>query len=294
MAIYSTDPNQQSSPAVTATWTSATAINTTVVIPTLGFGTVCFSLNPTVTITGGAAVLFEGSNDNQTTWYECLATYPTAPTNLYNGLNATANGLSLVGAIPTLFTANVSGLTHFRIRLSVVITSGTEVITLIAFSTPLAPPTTGVVAQGLYSGLNPVNSTLGNYPFTINGNGALIVIEDAQSSIASSTAVTGAAVSLTFNAGNTGTYHRFSMIEITKYFTAANAASATPLSVTTTNLNGLIFKFGQPLGTIGTAETRIYSFTPRLNSLSPATNTSITCPATTGIIWNLNVIWTTF
>jgi hypothetical protein len=294
MSIYSTDPNQQSSPSVTATWTSATALNTTVVIPTLGFGTVCFSLNPTVTITGTGTVLFEGSNDNQTTWYECLATFPTAPTNLFNGLNATANGLSLVGVIPTLFTANVSGLTHFRIRLSQQLGAGTEVVTLTAFSTPLPPPTTSVLNGGFFSGSNPVYSTVGNYPLTISGNGALVVVEDSQSSIASSTAATGAAVSITFNAGATGTYHRFSSIEITKYFTAANAASATPISVTTTNLNGLTFKFGQPLGTIGTAETRIYTFTPRLNSLSPATNTSITCPATVGIIWNLNVIWATF
>jgi len=85
-------------------------------------------------------------------------------------------------------------------------------------------------------------------------------------------------------------YHYIVMVEITKYFTVANAASATPLVVTTTNLPGsLAWSFGQPLGTIGTTDERIFNPSAPIKSSVAGTSTTIVCPATAGILWRINV-----
>lgn len=103
------------------------------------------------------------------------------------------------------------------------------------------------------------------------------------------TAATGVGVTVTLPAV-AGQFHYIVLLEIHKYFTAANAASATPLVVTTTNLPGsLAFTFGQPLGTVGTTDERIYAPAAPIKSSTVNTATTIVCPATTGIIWRVNV-----
>ena len=103
------------------------------------------------------------------------------------------------------------------------------------------------------------------------------------------TGVTGAAIVATLPAV-ASQFHYVVGMEITKYFTAANAASANPLVVTTTNLPGsLAYSFGQPLGTIGTSDERTYSYAAPIKSSVAGTSTTITCPATVGVIWRINV-----
>jgi len=64
--------------------------------------------------------------------------------------------------------------------------------------------------------------------------------------VVTGTATTGTGVTITLPSVS-GQFHYLSFLEITKYFTLANLASATPLVVTTTNLPGsLAFTFGQP------------------------------------------------
>ena len=107
----------------------------------------------------------------------------------------------------------------------------------------------------------------------------------------SATAATGVGVTATLPAV-AGQFHYIGSIVITKYFTVANAASATPLVVTTTNLPGsLAFSFGQPLGTVGTTDVRSDNFGFPLKSSVVNTATTIVAPATTGIIWRINVFY---
>lgn len=107
------------------------------------------------------------------------------------------------------------------------------------------------------------------------------------------TAATGVGVTVTLPAV-AGSFHYITLIEIHKFFTAANAASATPLVVTTTNLpGGLAFTFGQPVGAIGVTDERIYNPDGPIKSLVANTNTTIVCPATVGIIWRANVFYFT-
>jgi hypothetical protein len=113
----------------------------------------------------------------------------------------------------------------------------------------------------------------------------------ASSLAVTATGATGVAVTATLPAV-AAQFHYITLIEITKYFTAANAASATPLIVTTTNLPGSVaYTFGQPLGTIGTPDERIYNMSSPLKSSVVNTATTIVCPATTGIIWRVNVYY---
>lgn len=117
----------------------------------------------------------------------------------------------------------------------------------------------------------------------------LSTLPPAASLLVTATAATGVAVTATLPAV-VSNFHYITLIEITKYFTLANAASATPLVVTTTNLPGpLVITFGQPLGTIGTVDNRIYQQNCPLKSSVVNTATTIVCPATAGIIWRVNV-----
>jgi hypothetical protein len=117
------------------------------------------------------------------------------------------------------------------------------------------------------------------------------VIVASSQLVQSATAATGVGVTVTLPAV-ASQFHYISFIEIVKYFTVANAASATPLVITTTNLPGsLAFSFGQPLGTIGTTDTRIYNPNSPLHSSVVNTATTIVAPATTGIIWRINVFY---
>ena len=87
-------------------------------------------------------------------------------------------------------------------------------------------------------------------------------------------------------------FHYIALIEIVKYFTAANVASATPLVVTTANLPGtLAFTFGQPTGVIGVTDIHLYVPVAPIKSNVPGTTTTISCPPTAGIIWRINVAY---
>ena len=103
------------------------------------------------------------------------------------------------------------------------------------------------------------------------------------------TGATGAAVTATLPAV-ASQFHYIVFIQIKKYFTVANAASATPLLVTTTNIPGsLTFTFGQPAGAIGGTDEDIFNPAAPIKSSVANTATTIVCPATTGIIWRVNV-----
>lgn len=119
------------------------------------------------------------------------------------------------------------------------------------------------------------------------------ILQTPCSLVISTTGVTGAGVTATLPAVASN-FHYISFIEVIKYFTAANAASATPLVGTTTNLPGsLAFTFGQPLGTIGTVDRIIFNPNSPIKSSVVNTATTIVLPATTGIIWRINVYYYT-
>jgi hypothetical protein len=292
-------------PKVTATWTSATAGNTTLSIATIGYSSVLFSWQPTGTISGGV-LTFEESLDGGTTWIS----FPVQNLGLVANYSPT---FGLSGQTNTLFQADIGGATNFRIRLSTVISgTGSGVVNLTATAFPQSPIISNVLAQGINGNNTTTVSFNADYEIALPAEanaadpswtegmavlssvtlqGYQRVLLHASDLCVSTTAATGVGVTATLPAV-AGAFHYISEIYITKYFTVANAASATPLVVTTTNLPGsLAFSFGQPLGTIGTTDVRIEEFSRNLKSSVVNTATTIVCPATTGIIWRVNVVY---
>ena len=87
-------------------------------------------------------------------------------------------------------------------------------------------------------------------------------------------------------------YHLITMIVIQKFATALLTAAATPIIVTSTNLPAaMTFNFPADAAAQGTLVTLVLDFSSPLASAVLNTNTTIVCPATTAIIWNVGVYY---
>lgn len=121
----------------------------------------------------------------------------------------------------------------------------------------------------------------------------LIVFSRANDLCVSSTAAAAAALTVTLPAAGAGLFHYIDVIEITMYASAAGTGGATPVVVTSTNLPGAMawtFPSGRAIGV--NYDYRL-SANRALRSSVANTATTIVCPATTGVIWRVNVVYTT-
>jgi hypothetical protein len=101
-------------PEATASWTSATALNTALTMTTLGYAEVVVTFNQTTTLTAGA-VTFEVSD---TTAFTNAYTITGLQVNSAN----TGTTYSFVASANQGWIVNVAGWAAFRVRLSTVIT----------------------------------------------------------------------------------------------------------------------------------------------------------------------------
>lgn len=103
------------------------------------------------------------------------------------------------------------------------------------------------------------------------------------------TGVASAGVTLTLPA-SAGLFHYISSIRIDKFASALLTVGATPIIVTTTNLNGArqysIDASAQAQGTIVPIKDNMI---PLLKSSTAGTATTIVCPVATGVIWRVTV-----
>ena len=109
---------------------------------------------------------------------------------------------------------------------------------------------------------------------------------------ATATGATGAAVTLTLPA-IPGKFHSITHICISAYSTAARTGVATPITVTSTNLPGNLAWTFATAAAIGTTDPKTIEGTLPIKSSIANTATTIVCPATTGIIWRVNVTYNT-
>lgn len=123
-----------------AAWTSATAANTALSIPTNGFGTVVLTYNPVSSAFTLGTIVFEASDDGGTTWY---------------GLNGERGNQSFVpdngyilNAQQQTWQFSVGGFTNFRVRLSVAIT-GSGTANFKALTLPAVTDASQTVGSGL-------------------------------------------------------------------------------------------------------------------------------------------------
>jgi hypothetical protein len=107
--------------------------------------------------------------------------------------------------------------------------------------------------------------------------------------ITTTAGATGAATSLTIPAPGAGLRQYLTYLRIVRFATAALTASATPVTITTTNLPGsLAFTCAADSLALGARDVVIQEdFAYPLASVSQNTNTTVVCPATAGVIWRI-------
>jgi hypothetical protein len=105
---------------------------------------------------------------------------------------------------------------------------------------------------------------------------------------ATTAAAAGATITLT--AGAAGTFHYIDSIELVLFTSTARTGSATPVAITSTNMNGwgTIFSSAGVLG--GADRFQLQTVRP-LKSAVAATATTIVLPSVTGGIWRYNVTY---
>lgn len=104
--------------------------------------------------------------------------------------------------------------------------------------------------------------------------------------IVTATGASGSAVTLTLPAPGSGQRHHIASVAIDRFAAAALTVNALPTIVSTTNLPGAIaFSLPAEAAQPGTIARLREAYSPPLAALAPGSATTITCPATTGVIW---------
>lgn len=107
-------------------------------------------------------------------------------------------------------------------------------------------------------------------------------------SIGTAVGASGAAVTLTLAAPGAGLRHYLAYLRIVRYAAAVLAASATPVTITTTNLPGTpAFTFPADAALLGTVFAYQEDFAYPVMSIAQNTATTVVCPATTGVLWRV-------
>jgi len=114
----------------------------------------------------------------------------------------------------------------------------------------------------------------------------------ASTLIVSATAAVGLAVTATLPAV-VGLRHYIDRIDVVRSATAALTAAATPIIISTTNINGVVqLTMGQDGGGIGVDRTITLDFgSSGMAATATNTATTIVCPVYTGVIWRVNVAY---
>lgn len=166
------------------------------------------------------------------------------------------------------------GLTDAQLRAAPVPVSGF----------PPTQPVSGTVNVGNFPAAQPVSGTF--WPPT-----QPVSLQAADKAV-SVTGAAGAAVTATLPTV-AGQFHYITRINIIAYASAARTGAATPVVVTSTNLPGSLAWTTPTAAAIGTQyETDIQLSGPLKSSAANAA-TTIVAPATTSVIWRINVVYYT-
>ena len=237
---------------------SLTAVNQSVVVALNGYTNTAFGLSGTWVGT----VIFEASIDGG-------ATYPTTIYAMRAGDNVISSTVT-DSTNNDIYRTTTGGFTHVRVRCSAY-TSGTIVVNAVATAN-----TSGVFLNfPLPSGTNTIGTTR-HVPVDL---------------CVTATGAAAAAVTATLPA-SAGNKHYITKIEIVCFASAARVAGAAPVLVTTTNITGSpVFNFQANAAAQGTSERQDINFVLPLVSTTANTATTIVCPATTSVIWRVNVYY---
>ena len=192
-------------------------------------------------------------------------------------------GSQLVGATGTQALGLTVNTVDRAGRLLGVLSTGTNTIGAvnIAPAQTLATVTTVSAVTAITNALPAGTNSIGNLN-ELRASGVTVT----------ATSVSGAAVTLTLPAV-AGQFHYITNLQILIYATAARVGSATPVVVTTTNINGspaFTFETAQAIGT----NTLTQGFNNGVvKSAATGIATTIVCPIATTGIWRINVSYFT-
>lgn len=201
----------------------------------------------------GVNLTFEISPDG-TNWF------PVGMSREDSGLSEIVSGVLAANTLRS-WTTGAPGLAFFRVRATAW-TSGTANIAIMAGTYPFEP----MVSVGS-AGLR------------------------ASDLVVSATAASGTGVTATLPAAGAGLFHYINRVNIVKYAAAALSGTNTPTNVTTTNLPGTL-AFTTPTAlAIGTQYENDVEPSGPIKSSAANTATTFVAPATTNVIWRINVYY---
>ncbi|SRR5258706_6488833 len=123
----------------------------------------------------------------------------------------------------------------------------------------------------------------------VAGLGTLHPVAEPSATVSiSSTGVSGAAITATIPSVP-GSFHYINLVQVYMYSTAARTGGVTPVTVTTTNMRGAPSLLFDSAGAAGTSQMREWRFSNSFKSQLAATATTIVCPATASVIWQVIV-----
>jgi hypothetical protein len=125
----------------------------------------------------------------------------------------------------------------------------------------------------------------------LSANGAPLdqsLVGMATTSVATTLGAAGAATTLTLNAPPTGLRHYLTYLSISRFASAALTASATPVTIPTSNLPGaLAFTLAADALQLGQRDPWREDFAFPIAASGQGTATTIICPATPSVIWRV-------
>lgn len=193
----------------------------------------------------------------------------------------------------TAVTGNVSVIQSTGTNLHTVVDSGTVTVsgTVTAnIGTADTISTSAIQTNGTQK--TQIVDGGGDVASVSSSTGAISVASVPSNLSVTATGAAAAAVTLTLPAV-ASQFHYIALIEIEAYTTAARTGGATPVLVTSTNLPASTVWTFATAAVVGSTDTKVYAPCAPIRSAAVNTATTIVCPATTGIIWRVNVFYST-
>jgi hypothetical protein len=271
------------------------AVNAYIVVATSGCSSAGFSLLGSWTGT----LVFEGTID-QVNWFPLLAE------------SVATNVLSYTTTTTGLYTVNCGGFQYVRVRASALAGGAVNVACEASIGVYDSKclqlgiwnvgvnnfPATQAVTGTFWQTTQPVSGTVAATEsgiWTVQpGNTANTVpwltnLNDCNLSV-TGTAATGAALTITLPAVALMQHH-ITSLEIMAYSTAARTGGVTPILVTSTNLPGSNVWTFATASAVGSTDSKVFSYPNPYRSTTAGIATTIVCPAATGVIWRVNVVY---
>lgn len=191
------------------------------------------------------------------------------------GIYERLTGTLTIGGTVTVANPTAAGLSNAELRAQAVAVTGSLNTTQTGVGTTAGSPffESIVVAGAAVSAANP-----------------LPVLPSASNLAVCAVGTAAQLQTITLPAAGAGLFHYIDAIELTLFSTAARTGSATPVTVSSANLNGYGLTFASA-AVIGSVDRYALSSDRPMRSAAANTVTTITLPAVTGALWRYNVIY---